>query len=97
MGYADGIHRSSAQGGAVLVAGKRAPIVGEVSMDLTTIDLTDHPGVRLHDEVVVLGAQRGRLGSGSIDVTEVASHTGTIPYEVLTSVSRRVPRFYRHA
>jgi alanine racemase len=97
MGYADGLNRSMAEGGTVLVAGKRAPIVGAVSMDLTTIDLTDHPGVRLHEEVVVLGAGRGRLGSDCIDAGEIAARSGTIPYEVLTSISRRVPRFYRHA
>jgi alanine racemase len=95
MGYADGLHRAMADGGEVLVGGRRAPIVGAVSMDLTTVDVTDVPGVSVRDEVVVLGTQRGRLGTAEITVGEVAAHTGTIAYEVLTSISRRVPRFYR--
>jgi len=95
MGYADGLHRAMADGGEVLVCGRRAPIVGAVSMDITTVDVTDVPGVSVRDEVVVLGVQRGRLGTAEITVDEVAAHTGTICYEVLTSISRRVPRFYR--
>ena len=95
MGYADGLHRAMANGGEVLVRGRRAPIVGAVSMDLTTVDVTDVPGVGVRDEVVVLGIQRGELGTAEITVEEVARHTGTISYEVLTSISRRVPRFYR--
>lgn len=95
MGYADGLHRGMARGGEVLVCGKRAPIVGEVSMDLTTVDVTDLPGIGVRDEVVVLGPQKGRLGSDTITAEEIASQTGGIPYEVLTSISRRVPRLYR--
>jgi alanine racemase len=107
MGYADGLSRqlgSSNQpqegsvprrGGEVLVRGKRAPIVGAVSMDMTMIDVTDVPGACLRDAVVVLGAQDGPLGRDLVGATEVASRGDTIPWEVLTSVSRRVPRFYR--
>jgi alanine racemase len=95
MGYADGLHRAAAAGGVVLVCGRRAPIVGDVSMDLTTVDVTDVPGVGVRDEVVLLGTQKGRLGTDSITAEELAERTGTIAYEVLTSISRRVPRFYR--
>lgn len=95
MGYADGLSRALGRGGEVLVCGRRVPIVGEVSMDLTTVDVTDAPGVSVRDEVVVLGSQRGRFGSDTITVQEVASKTGAIAWEVMTSVSRRVPRFYR--
>jgi alanine racemase len=95
MGYADGLSRQLSNRGHLLVRGKRAPIVGAVSMDMSMIDVTDIPGVSLRDEVVVLGTQEGELGRESITADEVASRIGTIPWEVLTSISRRVPRFYR--
>ena len=95
LGYADGLARQLSNRGAGLVRGRRAPIAGTVSMDLTMLDVTDIPGVRLGDEVVVLGAQEGPLGRDTITATEIAGLTGTIPWEVLTSISRRVPRFYR--
>ena len=95
LGYADGLSRALSNKGHLLVRGRRAPIVGSVSMDLTMIDVTDVPGVELRDEVVAIGAQRGVLGQDEITVEEVASLLGTIPWEVLTNVSRRVPRFYR--
>ncbi|HEY1960139.1 MAG TPA: alanine racemase [Polyangiaceae bacterium] len=95
MGYADGLSRALTSVGHVLVRGKRAPIVGAVSMDMTMIDVTEIAGVQLRDEVVVLGAQEGPLGKDAIGADEIADAIGTIPWEVLTSVSRRVPRFYR--
>jgi alanine racemase len=95
MGYADGLPRLLSNRGHVLVRGTRAPIVGNVSMDLTMIDVTDVPGARLGDEVVVLGAQEGPLGRDAIEADEIATHANTIAWEVLTSISRRVPRFYR--
>jgi alanine racemase len=95
MGYADGLSRRLTNVGHVLVRGKRAPIVGAVSMDMTMIDVTDVPGASPRDEVVVFGAQEGPLGRDAIGADEVAAHQGTIPWEVLTSISRRVPRFYR--
>jgi alanine racemase len=97
MGYADGLSRQLSNRGFVLVRGKRAPIVGAVSMDMAMIDVTDVPGAALRDEVVVLGAQEGPLGKDVILASEVASQSDSIPWEVLTSVSRRVPRFYREA
>jgi len=107
VGYADGLPRSISEGplarargsvgggGAMLVRGKRAPIVGVLSMDLATIDVTDIAGVRLRDEVVALGAQRGVHGEDVITVAELARTAGLIPWDVMTSISRRVPRFYR--
>jgi alanine racemase len=102
MGYADGLSRHlgtpadpQRPGGHVLVRGKRAPIVGAVSMDMTMIDVTEVEGASVRDEAVVLGAQEGRLGRAAIGADEIAMQAGTIPWEVLTSVSRRVPRFYR--
>jgi len=95
IGYADGLSRTLSNRGHVLVRGRRAPIVGAISMDLTTVDVTDIPGVRPGDEMVFLGAQEGPLGSDVLSAEELAEQTGTIPWEVLTSISRRVPRFYR--
>jgi alanine racemase len=95
MGYADGLSRHLGNRGHVLVRGKRAPIVGAVSMDMTMVDVTYVEGVSVRDEVVVLGAQEGPLGRDGIGADEIAAHADTIAWEVLTSVSRRVPRFYR--
>ena len=95
MGYADGLSRGLSNQGHVLVRGARAPIVGSVSMDMTMVDVTDVPQVRVGDECVVLGSQKGTAGEASITAEELARTLGTIPWEVLTSVSRRVPRFYR--
>jgi len=96
IGYADGYSRALSNRGEVLVGGRRVPVVGNVSMDLTMIDVTDLPHVTVRDEVVVLGEQRGRYGSDAISAQELAERSGTISWETLTSVSRRVPRFYRH-
>ncbi len=95
MGYADGLSRQLGNKGHALVRGRRAPIAGAVSMDLTMLDVTDIPGARLGDEAVFLGAQEGPLGKDAIGAAEVAAHSGGIAWEVLTSISRRVPRFYR--
>jgi alanine racemase len=95
IGYADGLPRALSNAGAMLVRGKRAPIVGALSMDLATLDVTDVPGAALRDEVVALGEQRGPLGRDQISVREIATLAGLIPWDVMTSVSRRVPRFYR--
>jgi alanine racemase len=95
MGYADGLSRQLGNRGHVLVRGKRAPIVGAVSMDMTMIDVTDIAGASHGDEAVVLGSQEGPLGRDAIGADEIAAQAGMIAWEVLTSVSRRVPRFYR--
>ena len=72
MGYADGLSRRLGNRGHVLVRGKRAPIVGAVSMDMTMIDVTGIEGASLRDEVVVLGAQEGPLGRDVIGADEIA-------------------------
>jgi len=91
LGYGDGLLRAVSGRGQALVGGHRVPIIGNVSMDLTTLDVTRVPATALGDEVVFLGGQ----GEGRIDAAELARWAGTIPYEVLTNISRRVPRFYR--
>jgi alanine racemase len=95
VGYADGLSRGLSNCGHVLLAGNRAPIAGIISMDMTMVDATDIGGIEVGEECVVLGSQKGRLGSDCITVEEMATQLQTIPWEVLTSISRRVPRFYR--
>lgn len=91
VGYADGYRRGLQHGGEVLVRGRRAPIVGAVCMDLTMVDLTDVPGARLGDEVILWGG----AGEAMISVNDVARLAQTISYEMLCTVGRRVPRVYR--
>lgn len=91
VGYGDGLMFAASGRGHMLVRGIRCPIVGRISMDLTTLDITDVGAAVVGDEVVWLGAQ----GSAYIDAAEMAVASGTISYEVLTAVSRRVPRLYR--
>ncbi|HJQ37283.1 MAG TPA: alanine racemase [Thermoanaerobaculia bacterium] len=89
VGYADGYNRRLSNRGEVLVRGQRAPVVGRVSMDLVTIDVTDIAGAALGDEVVLLG--------DAITVEELAEKLDTITYEVFCSISARVPRVYHSA
>jgi len=93
VGYADGFRRelsstNERQGGAALIQGQRAPIVGRVSMDLTVVDITAIPGVAIGDEAVLLGSQ----GSETISAEEHAELAETIVYEILCGISDRVPR-----
>jgi alanine racemase len=90
VGYADGYNRLLSNKGAVLIRGRRAPVIGRVSMDLLTVDVTSIPDVTLGDEVVLLG----RNGDDEISAEEIANLTGTINYEVFCSISSRVPRVY---
>jgi alanine racemase len=90
VGYADGYRRLFSNRSQVLVRGKRAPVVGRVSMDLTTVDVTDIRNVQQGDEVVLLGRQ----GSGEISADEMAGWANTISYEIFTSIGARVPRIH---
>jgi alanine racemase len=88
-GYADGLDLRLAGRGAVLIRGRRAPIVGSVSMDMLVADVTGldvSPG----DEVVIIGSQ----GADRIDVREMAAQIGTIPYEILCRIGSRIERLY---
>lgn len=93
-GYADGLDRRLEGRGAALVRGRRAPIVGSVSMDMLTVDVTGIDGVSTGDEVVFLGSQ-GDESWQTIDAREMAAWIGTIPYEVLCRLGARVERRYR--
>lgn len=86
-GYADGYPRTVPSGTAVAIRGRRAPLAGRVSMDMLTVDITDLPEAGIGDDVELWGAQ--------IPVDEVARACQTIGYELLTKVTRRVPRRYR--
>ncbi len=90
IGYADGYPRALSNRGLVLVRGKLAPIVGRVCMDLTMVDVTDVDGVEAGDEVVLWGKQE----DAELRVDEVAEWAGTIAYELLTTVGKRIPRVY---
>lgn len=90
LGYDDGLPRLASNRGHVLVRGRRAPIAGRISMDLTTVDVTDIPGAALGDEVIVIGSS----GEESIGAERVASWAGTIPWEVLCGIGSRVPRLF---
>lgn len=92
-GYADGLDRRLEGRGAVLIRGRRAPIVGAVSMDMLTVDVTGIDGVSTGDEVVFLGRQ-GDQAWQTIDAREMAAWIGTIPYEVLCRLGARVARRY---
>lgn len=93
IGYGDGFLRAGSNRGQMLVGGQRCPIVGTISMDLTSLDVTDVPDVAIGDEVVVLGSQ----GDAVLTAADVATAAGTIAYEVLCNLSARVPRVYRGA
>ncbi|MBI4164252.1 MAG: alanine racemase [Acidobacteria bacterium] len=90
VGYADGLSRGLSNRGRAIVRDRYARIVGNVSMDLTLLDVTDIPGVDIGDEVILLG----RSEHCSISALEIAQQLGTVPYEVLSSVGKRVPRIY---
>jgi alanine racemase len=93
-GYADGLDLRLTGRGFVLVRGRRAPIVGAVSMDMITVDLTGVPA-RPGDEVVLLGAQGDE--ASRIDVREMAAAVGTNPWETLCRVGTRIERIYNSA
>lgn len=90
IGYADGYPRALSNVGAVVVRGRRAPVVGRVCMDLTMADVTDVPGVSEGDDVAVIGTQ----GDTSISAEDAAAAAGTIAYELLCGIGPRVPRRY---
>lgn len=90
VGYGDGLNRRLSSCGRVLVRGDFAEIVGKVSMDVTTIDITRIPGAEIGDEVVLIGEQ----GNHRITAWEMARKIETIPYEILCAIGKRVPRRY---
>jgi len=89
-GYADGIVRSRTNRGCVLLRGRRVPLVGTISMDLTTVDATDAPDAELGDVITIYGKD----GNCSIEVSDVAREIGTVTSDLLCALGRRVPKYY---
>jgi alanine racemase len=87
IGYADGLRRCLSNGkGSVFIKGKLAPVIGNIAMDMTMVDVTDIDDVKENDEAEVFGTY--------ISVEEVAANCNTIAYEILTGISERVKRIY---
>jgi len=91
VGYGDGYHRAISHQGQMLVHGQRAFVVGRVCMDQTMVDVTHIPDVQVGNQVVLLGKQ----GHDEIDAEQLAAWAGTISYEVLLAITRRVPRVFQ--
>jgi alanine racemase len=90
LGYADGLNRHLSCTGRMLVRGQFALIAGNVSMDITLLDVTDIPGTQIGDEVTIIGTD----GANTITAWEHATTSHTIPYEILCGINIRVPRRY---
>ena len=90
VGYGDGYPRTLSGVGEVLIGGTRCPIIGQVCMDVTVVQLQDAANISVGDEVVLIGKQR----DAEITVDEVAHRAGTIPYEILTQIGKRVRKVY---
>lgn len=90
VGYADGLTRHLSNKMHVLIHGKKVPQVGTICMDMCLIDVTEIPSAQAGDEAVIFGRQKEAI----ITVEEVAEQSGTLPYETLCAVSKRVPRIY---
>lgn len=90
VGYADGYPRALSSKGRVLIRGQYAPIIGRICMDQFMVDVTDIEGVSVMDDVTLIGTD----GDHQIPVEEIANITGTINYEIVCDISKRVPRVY---
>jgi alanine racemase len=90
VGYGDGLPRIAGKRGGVLVRGRRVGFAGRICMDLVMLDVTDIADAREGDEVILVGAQAGARQT----VEDLAEACGTINYEIVTGIRRRVPRRY---
>lgn len=88
IGYWDGYDRKLSSMGRVLIKGKRAKVLGRICMNMCVVDVTDIPGVKAEDEVVILGTQ----GKETITAEDIASMVGTINYEIVTRINPTIPR-----
>jgi alanine racemase len=91
VGYGDGYPRALSNKGEVLYYGKRYPIIGTVCMDLTMVDITSAQSPKIGDEVTLIGKDK----DAQLGAQEVAQWADTIPYEITTRISPRVPRIYK--
>lgn len=92
VGYGDGYNRALSNRGEVLIRGNRYPVVGTVCMDQIMVDIGTGSNIHVGDEVVLIGTDR----TETLSAWEVAERAGTIPYELLTGISTRVPRVFIH-
>ncbi len=92
IGYADGYPRLLSNRGVMLAKGNRVPVVGRVCMDMTMLDVSQVPSLRVGDWVTVIGAEKNK----AVWADEVASASDTIPYEILCGIGNRVQRVYLH-
>ncbi len=90
VGYGDGYGVVMSNRGEALIRGRRVPVVGRISMDMCTVDVTDIPDCEIGDEVVLMGRQ----GSDYISAEEIAQKAGTISYEILCALGKRAPRIF---
>lgn len=96
IGYGDGYMRALTGSAQCLIRGTRYPVVGTVCMDEIMVNV-GNDAIQLGDEVVLLGVQPAEQGGGAIDIDELATWANTIPYEITTAVSARVPRLFTGA
>ncbi len=90
VGYADGLSRSLSGKGSFLLRGKEVPLVGRICMDMCMVDITHVPEAQVGDTVTIFGTD----GDQTLTCDEIARQTGTIAYEVLCGVNKRIPRIY---
>ncbi len=91
IGYGDGLPRKAGKSGQVLINGSRLPIIGIVSMDQAAVDATDLEDVKVGDEVILIGQD----GKEEITIEDYCVNMGISPAEALTSITKRVPRYYK--
>lgn len=90
IGYADGYFKSYSKFGEVIINGKRVKIVGDICMDMMMADVTDLPSAKPFDDVILMGES----GNESISAYDISEKTDFIPYEILTSIKREIPKKY---
>ena len=90
IGYADGLPRSFSNRISFLLHGKRVPQIGRICMDMCMVDVSSVPEAKVDDIVTVFGEDNG----ASIGVDAMAAELGTIPYELLCGINKRIPRIY---
>lgn len=90
IGYNESMDRRLGNTGSVLINGGKCPIIGKISMHMTTVDVTKVPEASLEDEVVIFGKQ----GNTTLSIEEIAQTIGTNPHEIMTSIPQCIPRKY---
>ena len=91
VGYGDGVPREAGGKMSVMIRGKKAEVVGRVSMDQATVDVSDFDEIETGDEAIIVGES----GGVSIGIEEYCSRLGITPAQALTSITKRVARFYK--